>query len=107
MKRALAASLVLVLSTVTLASDDVRMLTVDGEGRTFWPGWRGPSAQGYVVGSGYPDTWSDTENVLWTVAVPGAGNSSPIVWGERIFLTTARDGGERWSILCVGRSDGT
>ena len=107
MKRALTTGLALILSTFGLASDDVRMLTVDGEGRIFWPGWRGPSAQGYVVGSGYPDTWSDTENVLWKVALPGAGNSSPIVWGERIFLTTARDGGERLSILCFRRSDGT
>ena len=70
------------------------MVTVGGEGKNYWPGWRGPSAQGYVVGSGYPDKWSDTENVLWKVEVAGAGNSSPIVWGNRIFLATPYDGGK-------------
>jgi len=104
--RALAAGLVLAVALPALATD-VHMLTVSGEGAGYWPGWRGPSAQGYVAGSGYPDTWSDTDSVLWKVAVPGTGNSSPIVWGERLFLTTARDGGQTLSILCYRRSDGT
>jgi outer membrane protein assembly factor BamB len=82
------------------------MVTVSGEGENYWPGWRGPSGQGYVKGSGYPDTWSDTENVLWKVGVPGRGNSSPIVWGDRIFLTTAYEGGRRLSLLSYRRSDG-
>jgi outer membrane protein assembly factor BamB len=59
-----------------------------------------------VAGSGYPDTWSDTDNVVWKVVVPGRGNSSPIVWGGRLFLTTARDEGRTLSILCYRRSDG-
>ena len=48
-----------------------------------------------VEGSAYPDTWSDTENVLWKTPVPGIGHSSPIVWGNQIFLTTGYDGGTR------------
>ena len=63
---------IVVLALVTAApigapladEDNVRMLTVDGEGANYWPRWRGPSAQGYVKGSGYPDTWSSSENVL-------------------------------------------
>jgi outer membrane protein assembly factor BamB len=86
---------------------DVRMISVDGEGAKYWPGWRGPSGQGIVSGTGYPDTWSATENVAWKKPVGGRGNSSPIVWGDRIFLTTAYDGGRRVSILAFGRSDGT
>ena len=98
---------VAILASLAPAAEEVRMITIEGEGAGYWPGWRGPSAQGHVVGSGYPDTWSDTENVLWKVAVPGRGNSSPIVWGERLFLTTAREGGQTLSILCYRRSDGT
>jgi outer membrane protein assembly factor BamB len=84
----------------------VRMITVEGEGADYWPRWRGPSGQGHVKGSGYVDTWSDTENVLWRTVVPGSGNSSPIVWADRIFLTTAYDDGGRISLLSFGRSDG-
>jgi outer membrane protein assembly factor BamB len=90
------------------ADDDskVEMIIVEGEGADYWPRWRGPSGQGYVKGTGYPDTWSDTENVIWKVHVPGTGNSSPIVWADRVFLTTAYDGGRRISLLSFRRSDG-
>lgn len=94
----------LVVHGQTTAS--VRMVEPDGEGNRYWPRWRGPSGQGLVEAAGYPDTWSDTENVLWKVEVPGRGNSSPIVWGDRIFLTTARERGRRVSILSFRRSDG-
>ena len=84
----------------------VRMVPPDGEGGRYWPRWRGPSGQGVVEGTGYPDTWSATTNVLWKTSVPGNGSSSPIVWGDRIFLTTSRNGGRRVSILSFRRSDG-
>jgi len=82
------------------------MIASTGEAARYWPRWRGPSGQGHVSGSGYLDKWSATENVLWKVAVPGEGNSSPIVWGDRIFLTTAQDGGRRLSLLAFSRTDG-
>ena len=84
----------------------VRMVRPDGEGARYWPRWRGPSGQGLVEGTGYPDTWSATTNVLWKTAVPGNGSSSPIVWGDRIFLTTSRSGGRRVSVLSFRRSNG-
>ena len=84
----------------------VEMIGETGEGAKYWPRWRGPSGQGYVNGSGYPDRWSATENVLWKSAVPGAGNSSPIVWRDRIFVTTSYDDGQRLSVLAYQRSDG-
>ncbi len=84
----------------------VRMVADEGEGAKYWPRWRGPSGQGVVAGGGYPDTWSATENVLWKTPVPGSGNSSPIVWGDRVFLTTAYEGGRRVSVLAYRRSDG-
>lgn len=84
----------------------VRMIAVEGEGAYFWPRWRGPSGQGLVDGAGYTDRWSATENVIWRSTVPGSGNSSPIVWADRVFLTTARDGGRRLYMLAYRISDG-
>lgn len=57
-------------------------------GASDWPYWRGPAADGMAVGDA-PVTWSDTENVRWKTDIPGLGHSSPVVWGDFIFLTTA------------------
>jgi outer membrane protein assembly factor BamB len=84
----------------------VSMVLPDGDAMKYWPRWRGPSGQGLVEGNNYPDTWSDTQNVLWKVEVPGRGHSSPIVWEDRIFLTTASEDGSKRSVLCFRRSDG-
>ena len=84
----------------------VGIVRPDGEGGRYWSRWRGPSGQGVVEPGGYPDTWSDTTNVRWKTTVPGSGHSSPIVWADRVFLTTSRDRGRRVSILCFRRSDG-
>jgi outer membrane protein assembly factor BamB len=56
-----------------------------------WPSFRGPSASGIGDDVRLPDRWSvkDGRSVRWTVAVPGLGHSSPIVWGDRVFVTTA------------------
>jgi outer membrane protein assembly factor BamB len=54
----------------------------------YWPYWRGPAADGMAVGDA-PLRWSDTQNVRWKTDIPGLGNSSPIVWGDQVFLTTA------------------
>lgn len=85
----------------------VQMIADEGEGVRYWPRWRGPSGQGLATGTGYPDTWSATQNVLWKKPIPGRGNSSPIVWGDRILLTAAYDGGRRLSVLAFRRSDGS
>ncbi|HUP24711.1 MAG TPA: PQQ-binding-like beta-propeller repeat protein [Thermoanaerobaculia bacterium] len=85
---------------------EVSMIAAPGDPAESWPRWRGPSGQGLVTGSGYVDRWSTTENVLWKTAVPGRGNSSPIVWNDRVFLTTAYDGGARRSVLAFSRRDG-
>lgn len=88
------------------APSGVEMVASEGAGAGYWPRWRGPSGQGWVTGGGYPTSWSGTENVAWKVPLPGAGNSSPVVWGDRIFLTTAYDDGARRSVLALRRSDG-
>lgn len=93
-------------STLLAASSvDVRMIEVLGEGAKYWPRWRGPSGQGLVAAGQYTDTWS-AKTAMWKVGVPGRGNSSPIVWGDRIFLTTGYGNGERLSMLAYSRADG-
>ncbi len=108
MRRAVIGALLLVLSAglVRSAPGDVRMIEVTGEGARYWPRWRGPSGQGYVPEGQYVDRWSSTERVLWKAAVPGRGNSSPIVWGDRLFVTTAENDGRKLSLLAFDRADG-
>lgn len=88
-------------------ADAVRMVVPGGDHAKYWPCWRGPTGQGLAVGPGeYPDKWSDTENVLWKVPVPGKGNSSPIIWKDRLFLTASYDQGKKRSLLCFDRGNG-
>ena len=57
-----------------------------------WPQWRGPDGQGVSADKGLPVEWSHAKNVKWKTPLSGRGHSSPIIWGKRIFLTTALDG---------------
>ena len=59
-----------------------------------WPRFRGPGALGVAEESGLPETWSTTENVAWVRDIEGFGWSSPIVWGDTVFLTTVVSTGE-------------
>jgi len=61
---------------------------------TNWPRFRGPDSLGTAEGADLPDRWTATENVQWKTPIPGLGWSSPIVWGNRVFLTTAVSEGE-------------
>jgi outer membrane protein assembly factor BamB len=56
-----------------------------------WPSFRGPQASGIAEGQNLPDQWDGTtgENILWRTSIPGLAHSSPIVWGDRIFVTSA------------------
>src|SRR2546426_4201624 len=53
-----------------------------------WPQFRGPQSTGVVEDPALPDTWSTTRNVVWKAEIPGSGWSSPVVWGDRIFVTS-------------------
>ena len=59
-----------------------------------WPHWRGPRHNG-VATANVPVTWSDSQNVAWKVEIPGRGFSTPVVWGKRLFLTTAIPTGQK------------
>ena len=58
-----------------------------------WPHWRGPNDDGMARGDA-PLRWSDEEHIAWKAAVPGRGHSSPVLWADRIFLTTAVPAGD-------------
>ena len=71
-----------------------------------WPCWRGPRGDGTSLEKDSPTRWSGTENVTWKVAVPGEGHSSPVVWENRIFLTTALRESQDRVLLCFDRKSG-
>ena len=79
----------LLLCTLIVAST----IAVPGAGPDDnWPQWRGPAGTGISEGNSYPDEWAPDKNVAWKTPVPGRGLSSPVVWGNRVFLTTSIDG---------------
>ncbi len=71
-----------------------------------WPCFRGPTRQGVSAETGLPTAWSATENVAWKTAIPGAGWSSPIVFGDRVFVTTTTDEGASCRVLSLDRATG-
>lgn len=70
-----------------------------------WPTWRGPSYNGHTAESNLPVTW-DAKSIVWKTALPGIGQSSPVVHGERIYLTSYLDKGAKRIVLCVDRANG-
>jgi outer membrane protein assembly factor BamB len=98
-------------------------------GPAHWPQFRGPGAAGVGTNTGLPDRWSATDNVAWKTDLPGRSWSSPIVWGDRVFLTAVVNagqseepkkglyfGGDRaeppqsehdWKVLCLDLATGT
>jgi outer membrane protein assembly factor BamB len=97
-------------------------------GEANWPQFRGPGALGVTTNNSLPESWSASDNVEWKAEIPGRGWSSPIAWGDRVFLTTAVNsgaseapkkglyiGGERpnaprpeheWKLVCLDLSTG-
>ena len=69
-----------------------------------WPQWRGPQLNGVSGETNLPVRWSKTENVAWTLAMPAWSGSTPIVWGDRIFLNVAE--GRELFLWCVDRAKG-
>ncbi len=57
-----------------------------------WPQWRGPGGQGVSPDTQVPTEWAPDKNVVWKAELPGTGMSSPIVWGDRIYLTAVIEG---------------
>lgn len=71
-----------------------------------WPQWRGPRGDGSSTEKVVPTKWSATENVYWKVEVAGGGHSSPIVVGDKVFLTTALEKEQKRVLICFDRRSG-
>jgi outer membrane protein assembly factor BamB len=71
-----------------------------------WPQFRGPDGNGVSDATGLPLTFSDTENVRWKTPIHGKGWSSPVVWGDQVWLTTATEDGKEMFAVCADLATG-
>ena len=71
-----------------------------------WPEFRGTPGSGHSDATGIALSWSETQNVTWKTAVHGRGWSSPVVWGDQIWVTTATLDGKTMSAICLDKTSG-
>ena len=80
---------------------------VETAGDAFWPQFRGPTGDGNAKqGANPPVSWSETENVRWRTEIPGRAWSSPVAWGDTIWVTTATENGLVMSAIALDRKSG-
>jgi outer membrane protein assembly factor BamB len=95
------------LNKSTASALTVSCLAFSPEAERQWPGFRGPTGQGHARFRDLPIEWNQQgKNIAWRVKVPGRGNSSPIVWGDRIFLTSSHEKGQERALHCFRWIDG-
>ncbi len=80
--------------TVVLLATALATSTWAASAQDDWPTWRGPAGTGMAPQGNPPVTWSESENIKWKIDIPGRGQSSPIIWGNKIFFQTAIDTGQ-------------
>ena len=71
-----------------------------------WPEFRGPTANGHSEATGVARSWSEKKNVRWKTPIHDLGWSSPVIWGNQIWLTTAKADGSQMFVVCVDRDSG-
>jgi len=71
-----------------------------------WSRFRGPNGQGISTATSLPTKWSADENIAWKIPIPGEGWSSPVIWNDHIFLTSATNGGRECRVIAVDRKNG-
>jgi outer membrane protein assembly factor BamB len=81
----------------------MRLAAAEGEN---WPQFRGPTGDGHSAARDLPVTWSERQNVKWKTAVPGKAWSSPVIWGQQVWMTTAPKDGTQLFAICVDRNSG-
>ncbi len=92
MKRAFTGIMLLaIISLLSVFALSTSAVVKDKESSN-WPQWRGPESMGISPEKDVPTEWSASKNVKWKTPIPGRGHSQPIVWGKRVFLTTALEG---------------
>ncbi len=95
-----------------ISSFALALLTIIFGGRPLagaanWPSWRGDVAgSGICSEKNLPLQWSDTQNIRWSVKLPERGNSTAVVWGERVFVNQAIEAENRRTLMCFHRTDG-
>ncbi|HEX4796246.1 MAG TPA: PQQ-binding-like beta-propeller repeat protein [Humisphaera sp.] len=82
------------------------LLCVAAQAAENWPQFRGPSGQGISDAMNLPLKWSATENVKWTTPIHGKAWSSPVIWKDQIWLTTATEDGHELSVIKVDKNSG-
>jgi outer membrane protein assembly factor BamB len=105
----------LLAGSVLLALLATTPRAADGPAAKFWPSWRGPDHRGVSLTARPPVRWSETENVRWKIEVPGRGAGTPIVWGDRVYISTAVPadpaagvkGMHRFVVMAINRRDGS
>jgi outer membrane protein assembly factor BamB len=91
---------------LSLAMSLVLILLVRGvHAESNWPAWGGPDGSNHSHADDLPLKWSK-QSVVWKTALPGIGQSTPVIWGDQIFLTTAQDSGQKRIVLCADRQSG-
>jgi outer membrane protein assembly factor BamB len=80
--------------------------TLRADDNTHWPDWRGPSQQGHSTATGLPLHWSETQNIVWKTPIHDLGYSTPVVWGNQVWLTTATPKGETLYAVCIDLASG-
>lgn len=81
--------------TLPLAAEDLQ-----------WPDFRGPRFDGSTTSTSLPTEWSETKNIAWKTPLPGKGWSTPAIWDDQLWMTTATDDGHKLWALCVEKSSG-
>ena len=71
-----------------------------------WPGWRGPNGDGTSAEINLPTKWDSVTNVVWKSSVPGKGYSSPVIWNDKLFITTAMQETQEKILLCYDNKNG-
>ena len=79
----------MVVSGMSMVMSATQIVALQAEN---WPQWRGPGGQGVSTERNLPSSWEPGKNIAWKVELPGGGHSSPVVWGDRIFITTVVEG---------------
>jgi outer membrane protein assembly factor BamB len=97
--------LAIALLAASVASAAAPTSTLGSPAGNNWPRWRGPLENGHTTETGLPVSWTDAD-LAWKTDLPGSGQSTPVVWGDRIFLTTALEGGKERVVLGLDRHTG-
>ncbi len=84
----------------------VALLTIANARAGNWPHWRGPSYNGSSDEKNLPTKWSRTENIAWTAKLPGPSASTPVIWGDKVFVSSTDDDNKALKAICLSRKDG-